>query len=103
MAQGATLDMRAPQRAAPLQTPDISDSSGWQRSAGHMKPRPQDLVITKSTDGNSSRARFLGKSRGPDALGMTSTTRNAEEDHMATPDLDGGDSWCMGGGKHPLP
>jgi hypothetical protein len=34
---------------------------------------------------------------------MTSTTRNAEEDHMATPDLDGGDSWCMGGGKHPLP
>jgi hypothetical protein len=95
--------MRAPQRAAPLQTPDISDSSGCQRSAGHMKPRPQDLVITKSTDGNSSRARFLGKSRGPDALGMTSTTRNAEEDHMATPDLDGGDSWCMGGGKHPLP
>jgi hypothetical protein len=61
-----------------------------------MKPRGQDLVIKKSTDGNSSRARFLGKSRGPDALGMTFTTRNAEEDHMATPDLDGSDTLVRG-------
>jgi hypothetical protein len=64
-AQGATLDMRAPQRAALLQTPGDSDSSGCRRSAGHMKPRGQDLVIKKSTDGNSSGARFLGSPAAP--------------------------------------
>jgi hypothetical protein len=65
MVQGATLDMRAPQRAALLQTPGDSDSSGCRRSAGHMKPRGQDLVIKKSTDGNSSGARFLGSPAAP--------------------------------------